>query len=68
MSHTLGDHGSILALIEKRFTGNKHLTARDAGANDLEDLFDFDGAPSMSANVAPSLAPPPSSSDPGCSS
>ncbi len=66
VSHTLGDHTSILALIEKRFTNDKHLTARDAHANDLEDLFDFDGAPSMSANVATSLAPPPSSSDPGC--
>jgi phospholipase C len=66
VSHTLGDHTSIVALIEKRFTNNKHMSARDAHANDLEDLFDFDGAPSMSANVAPSLAIPPSSSDPGC--
>jgi phospholipase C len=66
VSHTMGDHTSILALIEKRYAGNKHLTARDAHANDLEDLFDFDGAPSTSANVSPSLAPPPSASDPGC--
>ena len=66
VSHTVGDHGSILALIEKRFTGNQHLTQRDANANDLEDLFDFNDAPSMGANVAPSLAPAASSSDPGC--
>jgi hypothetical protein len=46
---------------------NKHLTARDANANDLEDLFDFDGAPSINANVPPSLAPAPGPSDPGCS-
>jgi phospholipase C len=67
VSHTVGDHTSILALIEKRFTANTHLTERDANANDLEDLFDFDNAPSMNANVSPSLAPMPSSSDPGCS-
>jgi phospholipase C len=66
VSHTVGDHGSILALIEKRFTGNQHLTQRDANANDLEDLFDFNNAPSMGVNVAPSLAPAPRSSDPGC--
>jgi phospholipase C len=66
VSHTVGDHGSILALIEKRFAGNQHLTQRDANANDLEDLFDFTNVPSMGANVAPSLAPAPSSSDPGC--
>jgi hypothetical protein len=59
----VGDHDSILALIEKRFTGNQQ---RDANANDLEDLFDFNNAPSTGANVAPSLAPAPSSSDPGC--
>jgi phospholipase C len=66
VSHTVGDHASILALIEKRFAANEHLTQRDATANDLEDLFDFDNAPSMDGNVAPSLAPGPSSSDPGC--
>ena len=66
VSHTVGDHGSILALIEKRFTGNQHLPQRDANANDLEDLFDFNNARSTGANVAPSLAPAPSSSDPGC--
>ena len=67
VSHTIGDHGSILALIEKRFCANQHLTDRDAQANTLEDMFDFDNSPSLNANVSPSLAPPPSSSDPGCS-
>jgi phospholipase C len=66
VSHTVGDHGSILALIEKRFARNQHLTQRDANANDLEDLFDFTNAPSIGANVSPSVAPDPSSSDPGC--
>jgi phospholipase C len=66
VSHTVGDHTSILALIEKRYLGGKHLTARDAAANDLEDMFDFNGAPSMNATVNPALATPPSASDPGC--
>ncbi len=67
VSHKVGDHTSILALIEKRYLGGTHLTARDAAANDLEDLFDFDGAPSMSAVINPALATPPASTDPGCS-
>jgi phospholipase C len=66
VSHTVADHTSILALIEARFTPGQHLTMRDAAADDLEDLFDFNTAPSLKANVSPSLAPPPSSSDPGC--
>jgi phospholipase C len=67
VSHTVGDHTSILSLIEHRY-GLHNLTARDAAANDLEDLFDFDNSPSLNANVAGSLAPAASSSDPGCSS
>jgi hypothetical protein len=55
-----------LRALEKRFTGNQHLTQCDANANDLEDLFDFTNAPSMGANVAPGLAPGLSSSDLGC--
>jgi hypothetical protein len=54
-------------LIEKRFFASQHLSDRDAHANTLEDMFDFDKSPSLKANVSPSLAPPPSSSDPGCS-
>jgi hypothetical protein len=48
-----------LRALEKRFTGNQHLTQCDANANDLEDLFDFTNAPSMGANVAPGLAQGP---------
>jgi phospholipase C len=66
VSHTVGDHTSILAMIEKRYLSGAHLTARDAAANDLEDLFDFANSPSMNAAVNPSLSPPAASSDPGC--
>lgn len=59
VSHTVGDHTSILALIEKRFLGGKSLTLRDANANTLEDLFDFTNSPSASATIDPTLAPPP---------
>jgi len=41
-----------------------HLTARDLHANTLEDLFDFEHAPSLDALVV--VAPPPLSTDPGC--
>jgi phospholipase C len=61
VSHTVGDHTSILAFIEKRFlrssAGTSHLTRRDAHAHTLEDLFDFDTAPSMNAAVG-SAGPP----------
>lgn len=67
VSHTVGDHTSILAFIEKRFLNGQPLTRRDARANTLEDLFDFGNAPSLNANVSPSLAAPPSPQDPGCS-
>jgi phospholipase C len=68
VSHTVGDHTSLLALIERRFlSGDKtHLTERDAHANTLEDLFDFDHSPSLDAPINPSLAIPASPSDPGC--
>jgi phospholipase C len=70
VSHTVGDHTSLLALIEKRFLGSDdgisspHLTARDQHANTLEDLFDFDRSPSIDTVVAD--APAPSNSDNGC--
>jgi phospholipase C len=56
VSHTVGDHASILALIEKRFApaadgGHQFLTARDQFADTLEDLFDFDHAPSLDTPV-----------------
>jgi phospholipase C len=60
VSHTTGDHTSLLALIEKRFfSDDAHLTARDANARTLEDLFDFDHSPSLDAEVSPELAPAP---------
>jgi phospholipase C len=51
VSHTVGDHTSMLALIEKRFMGRQHLTLRDQYANTLEDMFDFDNSPSLNAQV-----------------
>ena len=72
VSHTVGDHASLLALIEKRFLSladgggtRPHLTARDQYAATLEDMFDFKKAPSMNASVP--TAPPPTAGDPGCS-
>jgi phospholipase C len=59
VSHRVGDHTSLLALIEKRFLHGQHLTARDAHAATLEDLFDFGAAPSLNARVSPALAPAP---------
>jgi len=72
VSHTLGDHTSLVALVEKRFMsdGGPHgypsLTARDAAADTLEDMFDFDNSPSLNATIP--TAPPSSSSDEGCGS
>jgi len=77
VSHRVTDHTSILALIQRRFltpdpdatdvaARTPHLTARDAHADTLEDLFDFETSPSLDASVNPSLALSPSSSDFGC--
>jgi phospholipase C len=61
VSHTVGDHTSILALIERRFLTvddkTLHLTNRDGNANPLEDLFDFTHSPSL--NTAVTQAQPP---------
>ena len=59
----------MLAFIEKRFLGGegegaRHLTLRDLHASTLEDLFDFDKAPSANSPVPD--APPPKPNDPGC--
>ena len=55
VSHAIGDHDSLLALIEKRFldTGSAplHLTLRDQYANDLEGMFDFNHSPSLQTKV-----------------
>ena len=69
VSHTLGDHTSLVALVEKRFLhgpGRRRasLTHRDKRASTLEDLFDFDHSPSLDAVIP--TAPPPSPSDEGC--
>jgi phospholipase C len=64
VSHTIGSHTSLLALLEERFS-LPSLTARDANANDLEDMFDFDNAPSANATIG--TAPVPiEPGDPGC--
>src|SRR5205807_5030101 len=61
VSHTVGDHTSLLALIEKRFLNaggqRLHLTLRDQYANTLEDMFDFDLSPSLNTSVG-QAAPP----------
>jgi phospholipase C len=66
VSHTIGDHTSMLALIEKRFlptvgshgtTTPAHLTLRDQYANTLEDMLDFANSPSL--NVPVTQAQPP---------
>ena len=59
VSHTVGDHTSVLALIEKRFAvpfgkngeDHPHLTRRDQFANTLEDMFDFENSPSLHTPV-----------------
>jgi phospholipase C len=73
VSHTVGDHTSILAFIEARFLSrasadfdddsdggrvtHQFLTKRDKHAHTLEDLFDFDNSPS--ANTTVTVAAPP---------
>lgn len=54
VSHTSGDHTSILAFVEERFLNGEsraHLTLRDQYADPLMDLFDFEDAPSMNTPV-----------------
>lgn len=62
VSHTIGDHTSVLALIEQRFLSAdgddpQHLTLRDQHANALEDMFDFGSAPSLNTAVTVALPP-----------
>jgi phospholipase C len=58
VSHTVGDHTSMLALIEKRFLPpGSHLTQRDGNADTLEDMFDFNHAPSLGTALT-QAAPP----------
>ena len=57
VSHTPGDHASILAMIEKRFLPGVHLTRRDEFANDLEGMFNFDASPSLNTPVGQAKPP-----------
>lgn len=62
VSHVARDHTAMLALIEKRFMPRPgyppaHLTRRDLHAASLEDMFDFDTAPSLYAKVGAARAP-----------
>jgi phospholipase C len=67
VSHVPNDQTSILALIEKRFLSNEHMTAHDASARSIEDLFDFVNSPSRDADVSQALAPTATPADAGCS-
>ncbi len=55
VGHTVYDHTSIARFIEAKFK-IPALTARDANADALMDLFDFTNAPAFTA--APTIAPP----------
>ncbi len=66
VSHVDVDHTALLKLIEKRFLAGASLTTRDADSNTLEDMFDFERAPSRNSRVPLELAPKPRPSDPGC--
>ena len=61
VSHTVGDHTSILALIERRFLTingvRYYLTKRDENANSLQDMFDFTASPSLNTPVGQALPP-----------
>jgi phospholipase C len=57
VSHTVADHTSILAFIETAFAPGKHLTRRDAHADDMLNLFDFERAPSRDTAIG-TAAPP----------
>ena len=57
VSHTAGDHTSILAMIEKRFMPGVHPTRRDEFADDLEGLFNFDTSPSLNTSVGTAKPP-----------
>jgi phospholipase C len=61
VSHLVGDHTSLLSLIERRFLtvgGERlHLTLRDQYANPLLDMFDFTNSPSLNTPVGQALPP-----------
>jgi phospholipase C len=62
VSHTIADHTSLLAFIETAFLPRmhghrQHLTRRDQDADNLLDLFDFAGSPSLATEIG--IAAPP---------
>ena len=61
VSHAVGDHASMLALIERRFLKingvRYYLTKRDEYANPLEDMFDFTHSPSLNTQVGQAVPP-----------
>jgi phospholipase C len=66
VSHTVADHTSLLAFIEERFLNDDptvggpdrlHLTLRDQYANTIDDLFDFENAPSLNTPVIAAQPP-----------
>ena len=61
VSHTVGDHTSMLALIELRFLTingvRYYLTKRDEYANPMEDMFDFTHSPSLNTPIGQALPP-----------
>ncbi|HTR62716.1 MAG TPA: alkaline phosphatase family protein [Candidatus Binataceae bacterium] len=64
ISHGVADHTSMLAFIEKRFLKGRSLTARDAAAYTLDDLFDFARSPSFcSRELVNFSVPSPSAQD-----
>ncbi len=75
VSHTVGDHTSLLALIEKRFLRSgesedeegrgRHLTGRDEHADTLEDLFDFERSPSLETALTQAAPPLDDCTPPG---
>jgi phospholipase C len=57
VSHTVADHTSILSFIETAFAPGKHLTQRDAHADNLLGLFDFERSPSLDAVIGTASPP-----------
>lgn len=54
LSHRVTDHTSVTRLVESRF-GASALSRRDANADPLSDLFDFDAPPRLTPAEIPAL-------------